>query len=77
MFHLRQLQRSHDGSEAEQVAQGGLQFRGDLDDFMKQSSPLLSRTRAAQQVDRKHSGHGLKPAGTQKTQASCQQETIN
>lgn len=63
MFHLRQLQGSHDSSEAEQVAHGGLQLSGDLDDFMKQSGPSFSRPRAAKQVHCKHDGHGLKPAG--------------
>lgn len=61
--YLRQLQRSHDSSEAEHVAHGALELGGDLDDFVQQGGPLLRRPGAAQHVHGQHGGHGLEPAG--------------
>lgn len=61
--YLRQLQGSHDSSEAEHVAHGALELSGDLDDFMQQAGPLLGRPRAAQHIHSQHGRHGLEPKG--------------
>lgn len=61
--YLRQLQGSHDSSEAEHVAHGALELGGDLDDFVQQGGPLLCCPGAAQHVHGQHGGHGLEPAG--------------
>lgn len=61
--YLRQLQGSHDSSEAKHVAHGALELGGDLDDFVQQGGPLLRRPGAAQHVHGQHGGHGLEPAG--------------
>lgn len=61
--YLRQLQGSHDSSEAEHVAHGALELGSDLDDFVQQTGPLLGRPSAAQHVHGQHGGHGLEPAG--------------
>lgn len=64
--HLRQLQGSHDGSEAEHVSHGALELSCDLDDFVKQACSLLIGPRAAQHVHGQHDRHGLKPAGARR-----------
>lgn len=61
--YLRQLQGSHDSSEAKHIAHCALELSSDLDDFMKQAGSFFGRPRAAQHVHSQHDRHGLKPAG--------------
>jgi len=59
--HLGQLQRPHDGGEAEHVPRGGLELGSDLDELVQQAGALLGGAGAAQKLHGQHGGHGVEP----------------